>query len=251
MSTENGYTYDARRMGVDLSARPILREEHDPGPEWPQFVREEKIAARAHERHLARVAYAERVVFEALWADETCTGSSPDDLDGPSSDETIATGRRYLRAACLAEAHGLGGPRGYMGGATERAEWATRLGAGRHNAGDGPAWDAALEAAFEGADPSPLDFAALLNDDFWPDAFRWVEAYASYQAVNAHDCATAHAWDEVREAAASRREAVEHETRQCADECPVTPRELAAAVATPGPVIEIVSRRAPIVGQVS
>ena len=81
MNIENGYTYDARRMGVDLDARPILREEHDPGPEWPSFVREEKIAARAHERHLARVAYAERVVFEALWADETCTGTSPDDLE--------------------------------------------------------------------------------------------------------------------------------------------------------------------------
>lgn len=174
---------------VERVTTTLRRADHDPGEAWPEWVREDKMAVRAGERHLSRVAFAEWVL--------ACR------VDGADLDEGMVTldaaGVRRARVLAALEEHGVGGPRGYVGGATERMPWARALGKGRKQAVDGEAWSAALRSAFgpDHAPPTPAEVVAEVEGDRSID--RWGLAYACYQAFNAITPAEAHRWDAARQ----------------------------------------------------
>lgn len=166
--------------------------DHDPGDEWPDFVRQERIAARAAERHESRVRAAEWALAQLF-------------RDGQDDGEPIAmTEGEVRRARTLAaiEVHGIGGPRGYSGGATRRMPWASSLGKGRHNASDGASWDAAIAQVFGGnLNPTPSEVIEVIDRTMSSDDIAWGVAYASARAVASFTPDEARAWDAVRNAA--------------------------------------------------
>jgi len=99
----------------------------------------------------AAVAEAERLLSPAHLSEvgEYGQGRSLADAWDGRWEQIPAAVRAVAALLCRSEAIGQGGPMG-LGGrerGTQRYPWAAGLGKGRANAGDGPAWTAAIERA--------------------------------------------------------------------------------------------------------
>lgn len=119
----------------------------------------------APDRHRARVAHAlatARAAVASGWV-------GPRD---PAREETTA------RVALLLDAAGVGGRQDIEGAGTLRIPWAATLGKGRHNASDGPAWDAAEVEAGGSVrvrwDPECRRLVATHYDPTIPAPPRWI-----------------------------------------------------------------------------
>lgn len=229
---------------------PLVRADHDPGAEWPEFVREERIALAAEERHTSRVRAAE-FALALLVLD-------PDQPEGQRILSLSPEEVELARAIAAVEVHGIGGRRGYSGGKTDRMRWASSLGKGRHNARDGAAWDAAIAAAFgrvHGGEPTPRAVLTAASTVLGGSDMPHVIAFSSARAVASHSPEEARAWLAVREGAELWRRWGEDDPALgvAAFELEginalVAPLLAEAAAwpptAEPAPMVEIVSRRA-------
>jgi len=186
------------QLVLDLDSRQVYpgkvikRDASDPGPEWPDFVREEKIAADAYRRKQSRIGAVIGAVMDYL-------GRQPDVTPEIQVNET--TSRQVVTLLDM-ELHGIGGHRklGGPGGSTCRMSWATRLGKGRKQATDGPAWDEALKATREvfGGTPCNADEAVLfVAGTVMPEDCEWALCWALKHATEATVPTEAHAWMEV------------------------------------------------------
>ncbi len=158
--------------------------------------------ATAQQRHEARVKAARQAALQEL----------PDP--------------RLAGVLCVLEEHGHGGPWGagsFLGlRATLRAEWARGLGSGRAQAGDGPAWDAAIRDAgielMRSASTRAQDVLDVLSRTTDPVVAEEARAYARARIYDiarlSHiscDPGYIREWDQVIRAVAERMVPVEAE----------------------------------------
>lgn len=144
---------------TDLLTKILTRADHDPGPEWPDIRREMDIADGAPERHQSRVRATLEAAFvgagavaagaqflaKVLFGEEGVNFVVLREHEMRVLDDPSLIRRAYMLILC--DLGGIGGPRGYRGGSTQRMQWAQSLGKGRWHARDGAAYSAASQHA--------------------------------------------------------------------------------------------------------
>ena len=191
--------------------RPLLASDAREALEaadWPRPVVLMRLRAGANNRHQSRMAAAARYACSAVL--DLCYAADPPVLAEPADVEAMDGDQLAAAAAlCALEAHGTGGYQGEASlGATDRMTWARCCaGKGRHRASDGPAWDAAIEAArcllydaalsrgWEPVAPPLLGpMIGLVADYLDGPQLEWALAYGLWMASGAATPDEAAAW---------------------------------------------------------
>ena len=176
----------------------LTRADHDPGSSWPDFYREEKIAESAGLRHESRIAATKAAALKYC-------AMKPEDVHA-----TGLTGQRIAEILITLDLGGVGGDRGYSGGATRRMPWSSPLGSSRWHSGDGGAWRAAAEEAIAGAATLTPEEAEIFDYDILTSdlSTEWTTAYAARRVLSACTPEEAHAWEAIRAKAAHAHDLV-------------------------------------------
>jgi hypothetical protein len=136
---------------------------------------------------------------EMSWADQLYAVLTATSQCNPAVSLTREQLEAQIRTVAALELGGIGGDGGYAGEATARMTWAQGLGAGRHHARDGAAWDAAIrQVASERV--TPADLRPVIGGIPVGD-WTWFVAYAMRRiaSVGGYDADHATEWAETAE----------------------------------------------------